>query len=92
MQHIGANTGQASTEESTASSYTDRRTFEALFERKSNLIAINPAAEDIALQIARDTDPVLLYPGAKQAPGHPRRALTLMVRHGFVVVEWSGRR
>ncbi|MGH3935902.1 MAG: TAXI family TRAP transporter solute-binding subunit, partial [Pseudonocardiaceae bacterium] len=38
-----------------------------LFERKAALVAINPAAEGIALQQARDTDPVPLHPGAKQA-------------------------
>ncbi|HKR48279.1 MAG TPA: TAXI family TRAP transporter solute-binding subunit [Pseudonocardiaceae bacterium] len=38
-----------------------------LFERKSNLVAVNPAAESITLQQARDTNPVPLHPGAKQA-------------------------
>ncbi|MDQ3762242.1 MAG: TAXI family TRAP transporter solute-binding subunit [Actinomycetota bacterium] len=38
-----------------------------LFERKADLVAINPAAKDITLQQARDTDPVPLHPGAKQA-------------------------
>jgi uncharacterized protein len=38
-----------------------------LFERKADLVAINPAAEGITLQQARDTDPVPLHPGAKQA-------------------------
>ncbi|MGH3888777.1 MAG: TAXI family TRAP transporter solute-binding subunit, partial [Pseudonocardiaceae bacterium] len=38
-----------------------------LFERKSNLVAVNPAAENITLQQARQTDPVPLHPGAKQA-------------------------
>ncbi|MGH3900455.1 MAG: TAXI family TRAP transporter solute-binding subunit [Pseudonocardiaceae bacterium] len=38
-----------------------------LFERKSSLVAVNPAAENITLQQARQTDPVPLHPGAKQA-------------------------
>lgn len=38
-----------------------------LFERQSNLVAVNPAAEDITLQQARNTGPVPLHPGAKQA-------------------------
>ncbi len=38
-----------------------------LFERKSDLVAVNPAAENITLQQARQTDPVSLHPGAKQA-------------------------
>lgn len=38
-----------------------------LFERKADLVAVNPAAEDITLQQARDTGPVPLHPGAKHA-------------------------
>jgi uncharacterized protein len=38
-----------------------------LFERKADLVAVNPAAQNITLQQARHTDPVLLHPGAKQA-------------------------
>ena len=38
-----------------------------LFERKADLVAVNPAAENITLQQARQTDPVPLHPGAKQA-------------------------
>ena len=38
-----------------------------LFERKADLVAINPAAEDITLRQARDTAPVPLHPGAKHA-------------------------
>ncbi|MGH4018319.1 MAG: TAXI family TRAP transporter solute-binding subunit [Pseudonocardiaceae bacterium] len=38
-----------------------------LFERKADLVTVNPAAEDITLQQARQTDPVPLHPGAKQA-------------------------
>jgi len=38
-----------------------------LFERKADLVAISPAAEGITLQQARDTGPVPLHPGAKQA-------------------------
>jgi hypothetical protein len=38
-----------------------------LFERKAGLVAINPAAEDITLEQARNTGPVPLHPGAKQA-------------------------
>ncbi len=38
-----------------------------LFERKADLVAINPAAEDITLRQARNTGPVPLHPGAKQA-------------------------
>ena len=38
-----------------------------LFERKDSLVAVNPAAENITLQQARDTGPVPLHPGAKQA-------------------------
>jgi TRAP transporter TAXI family solute receptor len=38
-----------------------------LFERKADLVAINPAADDITLQQARNTAPVPLHPGAKQA-------------------------
>ncbi len=38
-----------------------------LFERKADLVAINPAAEDITLQQSRNTGPVPLHPGAKQA-------------------------
>jgi TRAP transporter TAXI family solute receptor len=38
-----------------------------LFERKTDLVAISPAAEGITLQQARDTAPVPLHPGAKQA-------------------------
>ncbi|MGH3872527.1 MAG: TAXI family TRAP transporter solute-binding subunit [Pseudonocardiaceae bacterium] len=38
-----------------------------LFERKNDLVTVNPAAENITLQQARQTDPVPLHPGAKQA-------------------------
>ncbi|MGH3839073.1 MAG: TAXI family TRAP transporter solute-binding subunit, partial [Pseudonocardiaceae bacterium] len=38
-----------------------------LFERKPDLAAVNPAAENIVLQLARQTDPVPLHSGAKQA-------------------------
>ncbi len=38
-----------------------------LFERKADLVTVNPAARDITLQQARETDPVPLHPGAKQA-------------------------
>jgi TRAP-type uncharacterized transport system substrate-binding protein len=38
-----------------------------LFERKTDLVAISPAAEGITLRQARDTAPVPLHPGAKQA-------------------------
>lgn len=38
-----------------------------LFERRADLVAINPAAAGITLQRARATDPVPLHPGAKQA-------------------------
>ncbi len=38
-----------------------------LFDRKADLVAVNPAAGSITLQQARDTDPVPLHPGAKQA-------------------------
>lgn len=38
-----------------------------LFEHKPGLVAVNPAAENITLQQARQTDPVSLHPGAKQA-------------------------
>ncbi|MGH3801470.1 MAG: TAXI family TRAP transporter solute-binding subunit, partial [Pseudonocardiaceae bacterium] len=38
-----------------------------LFERQPDLAAVNPAAENITLQLARQTDPVPLHPGAKQA-------------------------
>jgi TRAP-type uncharacterized transport system substrate-binding protein len=38
-----------------------------LFDRKTDLVAINPAADNITLQRARDTAPVPLHPGAKQA-------------------------
>ncbi|MGH3693037.1 MAG: TAXI family TRAP transporter solute-binding subunit [Pseudonocardiaceae bacterium] len=38
-----------------------------LFEHRADLMAINPAAAGIILQRARETDPVPLHPGAKQA-------------------------
>lgn len=38
-----------------------------LFERTADLTKINPAAAGITLQQARQTDPVPLHPGAKQA-------------------------
>lgn len=38
-----------------------------LFERKADLVTVNPAAQDITLQQARNTTPVPLHPGAKQA-------------------------
>ncbi|MGH3775080.1 MAG: TAXI family TRAP transporter solute-binding subunit [Pseudonocardiaceae bacterium] len=38
-----------------------------LFERQTNLVAVNPAAENITLQQARKTGPVPLHPGANQA-------------------------
>lgn len=38
-----------------------------LFDRKADLVAINPAAGAITLQQARGTGPVPLHPGAKQA-------------------------
>jgi len=38
-----------------------------LFERHADLVAVNPAAENITLRQARQTDPVPLHPGATQA-------------------------
>jgi TRAP-type uncharacterized transport system substrate-binding protein len=38
-----------------------------LFERKADLVAVNPAAERITLDQARQTTPVPLHPGAQQA-------------------------
>jgi hypothetical protein len=38
-----------------------------LFQRKADLVAVTPAAQGIALQQARQTTPVPLHPGAKQA-------------------------
>ena len=38
-----------------------------LFERKADLVAVNPAAEDIDLTQARQTAPVPLHPGATRA-------------------------
>ena len=38
-----------------------------LFEHKADLVAVNPAAENITLQQARQTDPVPLHAGARQA-------------------------
>jgi TRAP transporter TAXI family solute receptor len=38
-----------------------------LFDRKADLAAVNPAADNITLQQARQTAPVPLHPGAQQA-------------------------
>ncbi|MCA1672094.1 MAG: TAXI family TRAP transporter solute-binding subunit, partial [Actinobacteria bacterium] len=38
-----------------------------LFERRADLAAVNPAAENIDLAQARDTNPVPLHPGARKA-------------------------
>jgi uncharacterized protein len=38
-----------------------------LFERRADLVAVNPAAENITLPQARQTGPIPLHPGATQA-------------------------
>jgi TRAP transporter TAXI family solute receptor len=40
-----------------------------LYERTADLAAANPAARDIKVETARETDPVPLHPGAEQALG-----------------------